>query len=501
MNCRSAVAFFFLAVLTAVAQTNPPDLAPTNFAASASRDMSLQDCLREALAHNFDVQIEQTKPEISLYDLRSAYAGYYEPSLTISAEHDYDKTGDEGVPPDVSRENKINSSISGSLPWGTSYTLSANAHESYGANALTNFFDGSSGTVSLGVTQPLLRDFWIDSGRLSIRLAKNSLKSSEQDVRDQMIKRLTDVIDAYYELIFARENLKVQREALKLAETQLDQDRQRSQIGTIAELDVQQDEAQAAQSRAGLIDAENTLAVAENTLKNLITDDYRRWHEIDIQPSETLTATMEAFDLQDSWNKGLSLRPDVLQGRLDAERQGIQLRFDRNQLFPQLDLTGSYGYNGQGVEFSDTTSQWRRRDRPSYSYGLVFSIPLGEFGNRNQYKSSKVSLKQVLLQLKQTEQNALVDIDNAIKKAQSKFQSVEATRQARIYAEAALSAEQKKYDVGKSTTFTVLQLQNKLTTARSQEIRALADYKQALADLAEAEGTTLEQNRIDVAVK
>jgi outer membrane protein TolC len=128
-------------------------------------------------------------------------------------------------------------------------------------------------------------------------------------------------------------------------------------------------------------------------------------------------------------------------------------------------------------------------------------MPLSNVGARNNYKAGKVTLKQLLLQLKQLEQNIMVQIDNAVKQAQSSYQSVQATMQARIYAEAALDAEQKKYAVGKSTTFTVLQLQNTLTAARSQEIRSLADYNEALANLAAEEGSTLERNNINLELK
>jgi outer membrane protein TolC len=92
----------------------------------------------------------------------------------------------------------------------------------------------------------------------------------------------------------------------------------------------------------------------------------------------------------------------------------------------------------------------------------------------------------------------MVDIDNAVGVARSDYESVQANRQARIYAEAALDAEQKKYAVGKSTTFTVLQLQNNLTSARSQEIRALANYNEALATLSQQEASTLERDKIDI---
>jgi outer membrane protein TolC len=348
----------------------------------------------------------------------------------------------------------------------------------------------------------LLKNFWIDQTRLNIRVGKNRLNYSEQSLRLQVINSVTAVENAYYELIYAQANVKVQQEALVLAQTQLDQDQQRVQIGTLAQLDVQQDEAQVAQSRASLIAAQSTLNTDQNTLKNLLTDAYSRWHDMDIQPTATITnAPLQLFDLQDSWSKGMTKRPDLLQARLDVEKQGIQLKFDRNQLFPELDLIGTYGFNGTGREFSDALNQYHEGDRPFYSYGAQLSVPLSNARARNTAKSDKATLQQLLLTLKQFEQNVMVQIDNAIKNAQSAYESVGATRQARIYAEAALDAEQKKYAVGKSTTFTVLQLQNTLTADRGQEIRSLANYYEAIVNLAQAEGSTLERNYINIEVK
>ena len=121
-------------------------------------------------------------------------------------------------------------------------------------------FQNSSGQVgALTLTQPLLKNFWIDSTRLNVRVGKNRLQYSEQGLREQIITSVTAVENAYYELIYAQENVKVQQEALKLAQTQLDQDKQRVQIGTLAQLDVQQDEAQVASSQANLIAAQSTL--------------------------------------------------------------------------------------------------------------------------------------------------------------------------------------------------------------------------------------------------
>src|SRR5262249_15301369 len=158
--------------------------------------------------------------------------------------------------------------------------------------------------------------------------------------------------------------------------------------------------------------------------KNLITDAYSQWHGVEVQPSEPLAAPMEMFDLQDSWSKGMSTRPDLLQARLNAEQQGIQLKYDRNQLFPELDLVGTYGFNGAAGNYDGSFDEIGRGDRPFYSVGAKFSIPLGNISARNTLKSAKVTEMQLLLTLKQDEQNALVDIDNAVKDAQSKYQSV-----------------------------------------------------------------------------
>jgi outer membrane protein TolC len=498
---KIGVILFLAASLAGLsAQTNDP----------ATRPMALTDCFTEALKHNLNLQIEQTVPQISLYNLQSAYGGY-DPQFVLGGQHSYNDSGayvQDGsvILPTIDNQNSFNSAFTGVTPWGMSYNLGGNISEQHVNKTVfnTNSFylpDRSSGAVGLSVTQPLLKNFWIDDNRLTIQIAKTQLKISEQALRQQIITTVTAVENAYYELIFARENVNVEQEALVLAQTQLDQDKQRVQVGSLAPLDVQQDEAQVAQSHANLIAAQNTLSVAQNTLKNLITDRYSQWHDVDIQPIARLMAERQLFDVQDSWSKGMTERPDLVQARLNVEQQGIQLKFYRNQLFPEVDLIGSYGFNGSGNEYRDSFSQMNDASRPYYSYGGQLTIPLSNVKARNNLKAGKATEKQLLLQLKQLEQNVMVQIDNAVKAAQSAWESADATKSARIYAEAALDAEQKKYAVGKSTTFTVLQLQNNLTSARSQEIRALANYNQALANLAAAEGSTLQRHNLDVEVK
>jgi len=484
------------------ALTPPPAAAGINVPAGGT--MSLADCIQAALAHNFDVQVQRINPQISLYNLDAAYSGY-DPSFSASGKHSFDVSPGGGVnpystnsitiPPRITDVNSFNSGISGGLlPWGLQYSLSSGLSQDY-------LPDSSTANVGVTLTQPLLKNFWIDSTRLNIRVAKNRLKYSEQGLRQQLITTVTAVANAYYELIFAQQNVQVQTNALLLAQTQLDQDNQRVQIGTLAILSVQQDESVVAQDKANVIAAQSTLDTDQNALKNLLTDNYSQWHDADIQPSEPLQAPPQTFDLQNSWTKGMAERPDLLQAKLNVEQQGIQLKYDRNQLFPELDLTGSYGYNGAGRVYENAVDQTGEGNAPFYTYGAQITVPLGNIGPRNQYKATKATLQQYGLQFKQLEQNIMVEIDNAVKQAQSAYESVQATRQARIYAESALDAEQKTYSVGKATTFEVLTYQNNLTAARSQEIRALANYEEALATLAQQEGSTLERYNVNLEAK
>jgi len=161
----------------------------------------------------------------------------------------------------------------------------------------------------------------------------------------------------------------------------------------------------------------------------------------------------------------------------------------------------TYGWNGSGTEYSDAFGDWGGGDRPYYSYGGKITLPLGNISARNNHRSSKAVQSQAILTVKRLEQNIMIEIDNAIKQAQSSFERVQATRKASEYAAEALAAGQKKLENGKSTTFEVLQLQRDLTSARGTEIQALAAYNKALAQLSLTEGSSLERAGVDLTLR
>ena len=309
------------------------------------------------------------------------------------------------------------------------------------------------------------------------------------------------VQETYYDLIVARESVKVQEKALVLAQRLLDENRERLRIGVMAPLDEKQAQSQLASARTDLLSAQNQITLVEDVLKNLLLEDYGPWHEVAIEPSDKLFAMRETFDLGESWQNGLRLRPDFNQLKEELEKQNIVLQFRHNQLFPSLDLIGSLGWSGLDTNVNASAEQVRAGDNPRWGVGAVFTIPFTFRAERNNYNMAKAAKRQALLRLKQLEQDIVLQINDAVKLAQRNYDRVDSARQAREFSEAALEAEQQKLESGKSTTFVVLELQTKLTKARSAEIQALADYNKSLVELYFREGTTLARNRIAVETK
>ena len=511
---------------------------------TTNRNLSLDDCIQIALQHNLDVQIHRLNPDLSRLSLRAAY-GAYDVNFSIAGEHDfsqspggYDAQGRPygGTQTDA---NAGSASFSGLLPWGLAYSLGGSLSDTYGVYppaavpdltkpyAVTNsFLDLNSGkqvaylttnyltkTVqtpfetasarigALQLRQPLLKNFWTDNTRLQILLDKKTLKGSELDFRNQVMTTVFQVEQAYYNLIYSQDNVGVQQLALELAERLLSENKKRVEVGALAPLDEKQAESQVASSRANVLSAESDRDTQQRRLKVLLSDDYSKWQDAVIKPTEALLAVPETLDLRESWRRGMTLRPDLLQQKLSLEKQGYVIRYQKNQLFPQLDVVGSLGYQASTPDFSPTLDQLRGQDNPFWTVGGQMSMPLGNTSARHNYRSAKVTRDQIALQLKQLQQNILITIENDVAVAKTALLRSSATREARIYAAAALDAEQKKLDNGKSTSFTVLQLQSNLTAAQSAEIRALADYNIALAQLALDEGTTLERRHVALDVQ
>lgn len=494
-----------------------------------ARPMSLNDCIRMALERNLSIQIGdnvslgstadldvRSGGRLGLEDARlqlEQLYGYYDPVFSARAGQTFDqKSGGidaaTGLVTDGDAQwtEDFRVGIQGVLPSGTRYELLGTMNRLSGGTHLESVFVVNDpwqyrSQLGVSVTQPLLRDFWIDRDRLNIKLAKKTIKRSELSFRLLVMNVLQKVAAAYYDVLAARQQIKVQEKALELAQQLVTENKKKVEVGTLAPLDERQAESQAAKAKSDLTAAIFDAQTAENTLKGLITHEYSGVQPVSIEPTEKLVAVFQAFSLAESWRTGLEQRPDYLLAKQDLENREISLQYRRNQLFPALDLVATYARNGLGSTTSDSLETIDDNRFPRYSGAVVLTFPLTFKAERNAYKSAKLAKQVAILSLKRVEDSVLVDIDTAIKQVKSTYDATESSRQARIYAEEALSAEQKKLENGKSTSFQVLQFQRDLTDASSKEIKALSDYNKALHNLYFREGTTLERNKVTLELK
>lgn len=513
MCARSLLALTAWACLAVSAQETMP--------AARARWLSLRDCFDLALGRNLDIQIEHLNTTIAHANLSGAY-GAYIPTFSADARHEFvSQPGDfdsQKFNPDFPYElnaDRIGSSLAGALPFGLSYDLSAFGRED---NARTDFRGGNPNDVAvfpggirstnnyfsdarLDLQQHLLRDFWIDADRERLLLNRKDLKISEQALRFQIMKTLLAVELSYYDLIAAREDVRVQEKTLELRQQLVAETRRRVEVGDLPPLDSDQAETQLQNTLTALTAAREALVTRQNGLKSLLTDNFRDWADVDLEPADALLAIQAELNRSAGFLSALKNRPDLIEARVAIEKSDVVVQYRKNQLFPTLDLVGRYGGLGvdtsPGTSFNDALSFYNQQ----YFYGVVVSFPLYNLKERSDYRASKAYKQIAQLQLKKAEDDVLLQVADFVNRAQSRFSQVASTRKARAYAEAALAAEQKKLQNGLSTSFVVLELQEVLTAARTAEVQAMVDYNKALAQLAFAEGATLERNHLTVDLK
>lgn len=497
-----------LLLITLVLATHsiPGQVAP----GASDATYSLHKCVEMALLNNRALQIERINPRIAQATLSASF-GYYDPLLfsQVDRENSTDTGGFD--PADFSRDaiyearsEVVRSGLSGFLPSGMNYNITADYAHSEGTRNFLNF-ESYKVMGNVTVTQPLLKNFWIDQGRMAIRINRKNLKITELGVQYLTMDVINQVQQAYYELTFTRENLSIQQRLLKTKNDLLRGIRDQVQAGTMTVLEEKQAASQVARVDADLITARNQVILAENVLKSLMGFNATSWNQTKIIPDEHLLALPENLDVMESWKKGIVQRPDYLQLRQDLEKSDIDLKYRRNQLFPSLDLIAGYGRRGASAvqtappfsakaSASDAFDQIADNEAPSDMIGLIFSLPLSRKAERANFRASRHLREQAQLRIKEKEELVLREISDALNSVQSAWERVKATQTAKDASRVALEAEEQRLQGGKSSVFFVLQLQTDLAATETSEIRAKADYNKSLSQLYFFEGSLLDRS-------
>lgn len=504
----------------------------------------LKDAISAALENNVDIAIERKNVRIAELNLRSS-EGVYDWNLTASPSFTSTRQ------PNIGRFSGVSTAESSTNTTSFNPGLGFQKEVRWGGGSFETSFTDSRTTsnsaiisplyspdISFSYTQPLWRNRSIDLNRRNIYVAKKNLSLTDAQFRQQVIGVIEQVQQAYWNLGFAVNNVKVQADGVTLAQKQVDDNQKQADNGTLAPLDVVSAKATLENRRQALIQAQNAAEQAQNLLKALVAGgtEVDLWDK-QIVPADFFEEQPLSLTLSDALKTGYDNRPEVTAIKTQREINGIDIDYFRNQTKPEIDLVAGYGLVGAGgtpvttlvcpagttlngavcnpgnvpaaVTAASVNSNFvggagtalgnlLSNKYRNVTVGVNITLPLGNHTAKANLEKAVETANQTDLQIRKQMQQIEVDVRNAYKSVTLAKQNLDAARLARQFAETQLDGEQKKFAAGLSTTFLVLTRQNDLIQARGAEISALSAYNNAVAALQLATGTTLESNNVQI---
>jgi outer membrane protein TolC len=515
---RRALGLFVIIALAAAgrAQDNPRTLS-----------LSLEDAIARTMKNNLGLAIQIVTPELSGAAVTKADEKWL-PTVSFS----YQKQSTDS--PSVSSLDASGNFVQKldsfnflqavqSVPFGGTFTLSMTGSKTYQNRTGVTINPSFNTQLRFNFTQPLLRNFGNDISRYNILVARNNLSVSEYQLKQTLADTIYNVETNYWGLVYAIENLRVRQQSLALARDLLEKNRRSVEVGTLAPMEVLSAQAEVATREADLIQAETQVKSAEDQVKVLLNLPEEEARAIDsIQPVDTPAVDERKTNLDEALASALQLRPDLEATKIGLETQQINLKYTKNQMLPDLNL--SLGYWSPGVSgtqlfyignpifgvldpdqppipggIDQAFSNTLKFKNPNWTAGLTLSIPTANLFSRASYVQAQLSLRQSMLTLENQQQQIFLEIKNAVRAVDANFKRITAYRIARELAEQKLAAEEEKLKVGQSTNYMVLSYQRDLANARISELNSVIAYNTSLAALDRSLGVSLKNKNVKLA--
>jgi outer membrane protein len=470
--------------------------------------ISSDDAVRMALENNLGLRAEQLNPQIETYGVAQAKAAYapnlFSTTTTRSATSPSANflTGEANTLTNDSF--RTNTGVQQLVPWGGGrYSLSWDAARATTSDASSRYNPQLDSGLNASYTQPLLRNFTIDSARQQVLVSQNRQQIADIQLKQTLTQTSRTVRNAYFDLVSAIAGLQVAEQSLDLARTSLKNNQRRVEVGTMAPIDIVQAEAEVAALEESVIVAEGQIRTAEDRLRTLTMNPSQPdFWTTRLEPSDQPTLTPRPVDVDAAVANALANRTDIAEARKQMEQVDIGLRFYRNQQLPAVDVTGSYnlvGTAGTQRVFDFTTgvptvlseSQRSFGDALRDVFGNQFktwavqfnvSYPVGRSIAQAAVAQGRLQREQQQTALRNLETQIVASVRDAARQVNTSLKRVESTRKARELAEQSLQAEEKRLAVGLSDTFRLFQAQRDLARQRVNELNAIISYNRALVD-------------------
>lgn len=496
--------------------------------------LTLEDAIRLTLLNNTDVRLARTPVDQARYRIMGAYAPF-DPVLAANglnqrslsqATNELQGVGVTSLQ-GTSTSSLGNQALNQLNQQGTvSYTQTFET-----GTVFSTSFNGSKGDTNndfyfinpyltagwiLQVTQPLLKNRGFFPNMAPIRVAQRNAHASQDTFEAEVNTSIQQAINQYWNVVLARESLRVADASLKQAQATYDHDKRSLDLGALPPLDIYRSESEVAQRRVASIQAEYQLKQQEDAFRQVIGADLDPYVEaLDLDLVEDPAPLEPLFSIDVSTAQGLAEqhRPEFAALREQLAADDISIRLSRNDLLPDVELQGIYNAQGVGGTqynifvtpvvvtpggFGDALSQLFHFSYPTYSVGLTFNFPLHNRAARAALGEARVAKTNDLYQMRRQEQTVRLDVLNAVHSLEQAKLSISAAKIARDLTEKTVESEQRKYELGTGTIFLVLEAQTELAQTEVSLVQAEVNYQVALAAVDHATGTLLERHHIQL---
>jgi outer membrane protein TolC len=453
-------------------------------------------------------------------------------------------TGLSGLARLTLHTSTFNTQLAQGFQTGTTFFTAFDNTRNSSTSAANLFNPSVTSTIVAGFQQQLLNGFGRSVNTRNIRIAKNNRKIADWAFAQQAITTVTNTINSYWELVFARDNVKVQQQAVTVAEKLYNDNKKQLEIGTMAPLDVTRAESELATDRQNLIVAQTVLLQDQQALKNAISKNPLAPNFVNVEiittDSPSRPEAIEAPTFEEAVKEAFAKRPELQEEALNLLNGDIDLKATRNALLPTATLTAQYssvGLAGNQAKFNtktiagapvvdangfpvpgdflpatqftpngivpagfgDALSSAFHNNFPDYQVSLNVQIPIRNRSAQADNQRAILTQRYLEAQLQQMKNAALLDVRNTYIALTQDRAQVDAASKARELQQQTFDAEQKKYSLGASTVYLVIQTQRDLINAQGTELRALANLAEAKANYERAIGRTLEVNQVTIA--
>jgi len=358
-----------------------------------------------------------------------------------------------------------------------------------------------TGSWKATLRQHLLQGWGIDNNRRQIIIAQNDRKVTDASFKAQVISTVAQIQNIYWDLVNAYEDVKVQQTAVEFAQRTLTDNRKQVEIGTLAPIEVVSAQSSVAAATQKLIVSQTTLQYQQLLTKNAIARNFSdpALTAAQVIPTDTMVVSNEPVPpAEELVSYALANRPELLESELNLRNNEINMKAAKNALLPTLDLVGYYSAQGLNNNYGDVFTSMVDRSRPDKGAYVSLSVPIRNRAAQSNQIRSELEYRQNQLNLLQQKNQISLQVRNAAFALQQARAGVEAARAARDYAQQSLEAEQKKYALGASTSYLVLQQQSNETQAASNYVAALSTYEKDRVALDQVTATILDRNGISM---